>query len=63
LRTAASAISTAHEGTRSACDDRISVYPAAPFRLAISLYALTIARSHRDFAAWRLDRREEKQTA
>jgi hypothetical protein len=39
------------QGTRSACNDRISLYPVAPFRLATSLHALTIAQSHRDFAA------------
>ena len=30
------------------CDDRISLYPAAPFRLAIMLYAWTIAQAGRD---------------
>ena len=31
-----------------ACDDRISLYPAAPFRLATMLHAWTIAQVGRD---------------
>jgi hypothetical protein len=52
--------STAHEA-RAARAVIASAYIRQ--RLATSLHALTIAQSHRDFAAWLLDRRQEKQTA